>query len=105
MGGVGDTSAVILREDGLYGNYNRGNRSIGHFLENCLPILTAAPLGVFIFPFPTSVCLMVYALGRVIYQIGYTSIGFGAHVPGFLMDRLSTFTMLGLLLQAGLKMM
>ena len=100
-----ESSAVVLREDGNYGCYNRGNRSIGHFLENCLPILTTMPLGFFIYPFPSAVCLMVYAVGRMIYQVGYTSIGFGAHVPGFMMDRFSTFTMLGLILHASLKMM
>ena len=100
-----ESSAVVLHEEGDLGYYNRGNRSIYHFLENCLPILTSMPLGFFLFPFPSAVCLMVYSLGRIIYQIGYTKIGFGAHIPGFMMDRGATFTMLALMLMAGVKML
>ena len=41
----GEASAVILYEDGNIGCYNRGNRSIGHFLENALPIIVCVPVG------------------------------------------------------------
>ena len=95
-----DNSVVILYDKGNIGNYNRGNRSIGHFLENCLPILVTLPIGFRFYPFPSAICLIIYSLSRVVYQIGYTAIGFGAHAPGFLMDRLSTFTMLSLTLWA-----
>ena len=49
------------------------------------------------FPEPAFKCVAAYALGRFIYQIGYTHGGFLAHLPGFFMDRFATFTMLGLL--------
>ena len=98
-----ESSAVVLHEDGDLGYYNRGNRSIYHFLENCLPIIVSTPLNFLLFPFPASVCLMVYCLGRIIYQIGYTRIGFGAHLPGFFMDRFSTMTMLAMALLAAIK--
>merc|ERR1719266_915824 len=100
-----DSSAVILYDTGIIGNYNRGNRSIGHFLENCLPIIVTLPIGFTFFPFPTAMCFCVYALGRIIYQVGYTAIGFGAHFPGFLMDRFTTFTMVALCFIAFIKMM
>ena len=90
-------SAIILHEDGDLGAYNRANRSIYHFLENCLPIVVAMPLGFFTFPFPAFVLVCVYSLGRIAYQLGYTAKGFGGHIVGFMMDRMSTFTMLGLL--------
>ena len=97
-------SAVILDEDGEIGNYNRGNRSIGHFLENALPILVTLPIGFKVFPVPSALLFINYSIGRMVYQIGYTSIGFGAHVSGFVIDRFSTFTMLSLVLIAGVVM-
>ena len=98
-----ESSAVVLHEDGDLGLYNRGNRSIYHFLENCLPIVVTLPLGFFTFPFPTFVCVCIYSFGRIIYQIGYTLKGFGGHIPGFLSDRGSTFTMIGLMILAAIK--
>ena len=96
---------MVLHAEGNVGSYNRGNRSIGHFLENCLPILTTLPVGYLVFPHATAVCLIIYSLARVAYQIGYTTIGFGAHQPGFILDRLTTFTMMGLVLIAGFMML
>ena len=60
-------SVVVLYEEGKIGSYNRGNRSIGHFLENCLPILVTLPIGFRFYPVPSAICLIVYALGRVVY--------------------------------------
>ena len=101
----GQTKAVIMYETGNVGCYNRGNRSIGHFLENCLPILVTLPVGFLIFPFPSAMCLITYSLARVVYQIGYTSYGFGAHLPGFYIEKLSAFTMLGLIFISAVHMM
>ena len=61
------SSAIVLYSDGKVGNYNRGNRSIGHFLESCLPILTTLPIGYYIYPFVTAIILIVYSLARVGY--------------------------------------
>ena len=93
-----------MHEDGEIGNYNRGNRSIGHFLENALPILVTLPIGFKVFPVPSALLFINYSVGRIVYQIGYTSIGFGAHASGFMIDRFSTFTMLSLVLIAGVVM-
>ena len=97
------SSAVVLHEDGDLGYYNRANRGIYHFLENCLPIVMTTPLGFWTYPFPTFVCICVYSFGRLLYQIGYTKSGFGGHFPGFVCDRFSTFTMIGLLAIAAWK--
>ena len=88
---------MILYEDGDLGRYNRANRSIYNFMESSLPIIAASPLAFIMFPEPAFKCVAAYALGRFIYQIGYTHGGFLAHLPGFFMDRFATFTMLGLL--------
>ena len=90
-------SAIVLYEDGDLGYYNRSNRSIYHFLENCLQIVVAMPFGFFIFPFPAFVVVCFYSLGRILYQTGYTAKGFGGHFLGFFMDRFATYTMLGFL--------
>ena len=62
------------------------------------------PIGFIVFPFPSAMCLIAYSIGRILYQIGYTVVGFGAHAPGFAIDRFSTFIMLGFVLIAGVKM-
>ena len=63
----GNQSAVILHEDGEIGNYNRGNRSIGHFLENALPILVTLPIGFKVFPVPSALLFINYSIGRMVY--------------------------------------
>ena len=60
-------SAVVLHEEGDLGRYNRGNRSIYHFLENCLPLVVSMPISFFLYPVPTFVCVCVYCLGRIVY--------------------------------------
>ena len=95
---------MILYDKGIIGSYNRGNRTIGHFLENSLPILITLPLGFIVYPFPTAMCFVTFSIGRIVYQIGYTTIGFGAHLPGFFMAVFASFTMLGLTFFAFLEM-
>ena len=97
------SSAVVLHEDGDLGLYNRANRSLYHFIENCLPICVCMPLGFWTYPFPTFVCVIVYCLGRILYQVGYTVGGFMYQQPGFMCDRFATFTMIGLLAFAAYK--
>ena len=96
-------SAVVLHDEGDLGYYNRGNRSIYHFLENCLSFVLALPISFFTYPFPTFVCVCLYCFARIIYQIGYTRIGYGGHVPGFFLDRFTTTTIIGLLIVAYFK--
>ena len=97
-------SAVVLHDEGDLGRYNRGNRSIYHFLENCLPLVVAIPISFFLFPLPTSICVCIYCFSRIIYQIGYTKGGFGGHVIGFWLDRLTSAALIGLLIVAYTKM-
>ena len=101
----GTQSAVVLYSDGKIGSYNRGNRSIGHMLESVLPILVTLPVGYLIYPVATGVLLIIYSLGRVSHQIGYATVGFGAHQPGFILDRITTFTMMGLVIMSGIMML
>ena len=98
-----EKSAIVLHEDGDIGNYNRANRSIYHFLENSLPFVASLPLTFFMFPFPTFVLTCMFCLGRIVYQIGYTSKGYGGHVIGFMLDRISTYTLTALLLFTFIK--
>ena len=96
----GEGSVIVLNTEGDIGSYNRGNRSIHHFLENGLGFIASLPISFYLFPLPTFVLLCVYCLGRIGYQIGYSNSGFGGHFIGFFMDRLSSFTVLGLLILA-----
>ena len=98
------SSAVVLHEDGDLGYYNRSNRSIYHFLENGLQFIILLPLLFFTWPLPAFVCTVIFCLGRIFYQIGYTNSGFGGHFPGFFLERLATFTSSGLLILACIKL-
>ena len=99
----GEGSVIVLNTEGDIGSYNRGNRSIHHFLENGLGFIASLPISFYLFPLPTFVLLCVYCLGRIGYQIGYSNSGFGGHFIGFFMDRLSSYTVLGLLILAYTK--
>ena len=96
---------MILYDTGIIGKYNRGNRSIGHFLENTLPIIITLPLGFMFFPFPAAMCFITFSIGRILYQVGLTTFGFGAHLPGFFIAAIASFTMLGLTFFAFIEMM
>ena len=96
-------SAVVMHSEGDLGRYNRANRSIYHYLENSLGVIASLPLSFFLFPLPTFVLLCVFCLGRVVYQLGYTAKGYGGHGPGFLLDRISTLTVAGLMIVAYTK--
>ena len=96
-------SAVVMHSEGDLGRYNRANRSIYHYLENSLGIIASLPLSFFLFPLPTFVALAAFCLGRIVYQLGYTAKGYGGHGPGFLLDRLATMTVSGLMIVAYYK--
>ena len=98
-----ENAAIIMHSERHVGRYNRANRSMYHYLENSLGFLFSLPLSYFLFPFPTFVLLVIFCLGRVIYQLGYTAMGFGGHLPGFFLDRISTLTVTGLILVAYTK--
>mmetsp|Transcript_110659 Transcript_110659/g.219967 ORF Transcript_110659/g.219967 Transcript_110659/m.219967 type:complete len:228 (+) Transcript_110659:82-765(+) len=86
---------VVLETEGPVGSYNRANRSLTHFIENSLPVVIAILLAGRVFAKPTFFCSAVFAMGRIMHQIGYASIGYGAHAPGFLITALSTAVLEG----------
>ena len=96
-------SAVIMHEEGDIGRYNRANRSLYHFIENCLGFVVSLPICFFTYPLPTFISLCIYVVGRLIHQIGYTLKGFGGHGFGFLLSFLSTLAIQGLLIVACTK--
>merc|ERR1719310_1517042 len=75
-------NAVIYNEDGDIGSYNRANRSVGHFLENSTPILLSIILCGFVYAMPTMVLAILFCLGRMLHQIGYSIKGYGGHGIG-----------------------
>ena len=78
-------SAIILEQEGDIGLYNRGNRSLFHFMENCQPMVLGILLNSFVHPKPTFFIVLTYIIGRVVYTLGYTK-GFGGRMPGFMLD-------------------
>ena len=78
-------SAVVLDEAGDAGLYNRSNRALYHFIENSSPMILSIILASFVYAVPIFVLTMIYVVGRIIYSIGYTSKGYGGHVPGFIL--------------------
>merc|ERR1712064_251269 len=83
LGASSDAPYIVLETEGPIGSYNRANRSLTHFIENSIPTAIFVVLVGFVFPFPAMVLTAVFALGRVMHQMGYASGGYGAHGPGF----------------------
>jgi len=94
---------VVLDDEGAAGRYNRANRSLHHFVENAMPVFLAVPLAGYVFPLATFVLTLVFAIGRVLHQVRYSSIGYGAHAPGFVVVLLATVCLEGLVFLAALK--
>eukprot|EP00457_Paulinella_chromatophora_P014608 gb/GEZN01015059.1/.p1 GENE.gb/GEZN01015059.1/~~gb/GEZN01015059.1/.p1 ORF type:complete len:232 (-),score=25.56 gb/GEZN01015059.1/:187-882(-) len=94
---------VVMVEDGDCGVYNRANRSMHHFNENLGGFLATLLPATFIYPFPAFVLVCLYALGRVLHQVGYTK-GYGSHGLGFgLSNMVAGGTLEGLVWLAILK--
>ena len=100
----GEGSAIVMNADGDIGAYNRGNRSLHHFLENSLPFVASLPVSFFLFPLPTFVLVCVFCLGRIMHQAGYANGGYGSHGAGFALAAISTNIVLGLLIISYVKM-
>ena len=66
------SSAVVLQTEGDIGKYNRAHRGLYHFVENSSSVVLALPFCLFIYAFPSFVLGTVYAVGRIVYSIGYT---------------------------------
>jgi len=94
---------VIMEEDGAAGRYNRGNRSLHHFVENSLSFFLCVPLAGFAFPVPSFVCTVIFTVGRLLHQIRYSDLGYGAHAPGFIVTALASAVIEGLVLVAGVQ--
>merc|ERR1711904_683417 len=87
--GKANAPYVVLETEGPVGSYNRANRSLTHFLENSLPVVMCILLAGKIFAFPTFALTVLFAIGRVLHQVGYASIGYRAHAPGFMIATFS----------------
>ena len=92
-------------EEGAAGQYNRANRSLHHFVENAPGVLLCLPLSGFVYPAATFVFALLFALGRVLHQVGYALKGYGGHGIGFGIALLATLHFEGLVLVAGLRAM
>lgn len=94
---------TVLETEGAIGSYNRANRSLTHFTENGIPFVVLMLLGGQVFPFPTFVLTVVFAVGRMLHQMGYASSGYGGHTVGFMLSWFSSGFLEMLVLLAGMK--
>lgn len=86
---------VVMEEKGAVGEYNRANRSLFHFNENVANVLLNICFAGFVFPFPTMICIIIFAIGRVLHQHGYATGGYGKHGAGFAIGLLSSTVLEG----------
>lgn len=93
---------TVLETEGAIGSYNRANRSLTHFTENALPQVLCMLLAGQVFPFPTFVLTVVFAVGRILHQMGYSK-GYGGHAVGFALSWLATSFLEMLVLFAALR--
>jgi len=56
---------------------------MNHFIENGMPVVLALVLNSYVFSVPTFVLVCMFAVGRVVHQIGYSEKGYGGHGLGF----------------------
>eukprot|EP00747_Dinoflagellata_sp_TGD_P162207 gnl/TRDRNA2_/TRDRNA2_179550_c0_seq1.p1 gnl/TRDRNA2_/TRDRNA2_179550_c0~~gnl/TRDRNA2_/TRDRNA2_179550_c0_seq1.p1 ORF type:complete len:283 (+),score=35.62 gnl/TRDRNA2_/TRDRNA2_179550_c0_seq1:91-849(+) len=94
---------TILETEGPVGSYNRANRSLTHFTENSISTALCILLAGRVFPFPTFILTAVFALGRVVHQVGYAAKGYGGHGAGFAIAMLASSVLETICLYAGLK--
>merc|ERR1712154_340552 len=94
---------VVLETEGPVGSYNRANRSLTHFVENSLPVVLSILLAGRVFALPTLILTASFALGRILHQFGYATVGYGAHAPGYMLAMLSSVVLQGLCIVVGAK--
>lgn len=80
--------AVILEDEGLVGEYNRANRSLHHFVEWSAAVALTIPFAGSVFPMPTFIEVVMFAVGRVWHQAAYSAAGHGAEKGGFILATL-----------------
>lgn len=98
-----DAGYVLLETQGPVGSYNRANRSLTHFVENSIPMALFIVLCGPVYPFPTLCLTAIFAAGRILHQVGYSTIGYGAHGPGFAAADFAKWALQGLSLLAADK--
>merc|ERR1711964_866528 len=98
---------VVLDEGPDAGKYNRANRSLHHFTEYAPAFIAGVVFAVDCFPVPTFALVVVFSIGRLLHQIGYTNGGYGfkwpGHAPGFMLHMFAANTLNGLLLIAAVR--
>ena len=99
----GESSLVVMEEGGAAGQYNRANRSLHHFVENAIGAALCLPLAGFVYPAASFIVTILFALGRVWHQMGYTVQGYGGHGAGFGISLVATVILEGLTAVAGLR--
>eukprot|EP00947_MAST-08B_sp_MAST-8B-sp1_P004675 g4675.t1 len=97
-----DDPAIVLEDKGDVGAYNRANRSLHHFSEYVAATIVTLLLSGYVFPLPSFVATVTFALGRILHMTGYTK-GYGKHGIGFALATLSTTFLEGACLVVGLK--
>mmetsp|Transcript_3616 Transcript_3616/g.5729 ORF Transcript_3616/g.5729 Transcript_3616/m.5729 type:complete len:223 (-) Transcript_3616:180-848(-) len=102
---IGETSIqnkIVTDEAGDIGVYNRGNRSLHHMIENFGVVLAGLFLVGSVFPFPTFCLMLLFMVGRIVHQIGYTK-GYGSHATGFMLHMITVVVIEGFAMIVGLK--
>lgn len=93
---------VLYKEDGVYGRYNRANRSLQNMVEQSGGFFAAVgPVG-FLYPKPVCGILALFGAGRLLHQNGYSK-GYGKHAGGFVLTLLAMVTLEGLALLTFLR--
>ena len=95
--------ATVLMEAGAAGQYNRANRSLHHYIENLPGFFLCLPLAGYVYPAACFVLTCLFAIGRVLHQIGYSMQGYGGHGAGFGVSLVCTVTLEGLTFVAGMR--
>ena len=98
---------IVVENEGLIGEYNRANRSMHHYVENNVATGARLMCSAFVFPFPTFVTFVLFAVGRILHQVGYTDAkGYGSwtRIGGFMLSFMfGELPQVGFVLYAGLK--
>jgi uncharacterized membrane protein YecN with MAPEG domain len=93
---------VVLEDEGNIGKYNRSNRSLTNFVENCAGFIVNYVMASVVFPFPCFILVVIFAFGRVFHQTGSVN-RYGTHAPGFMLTMIGQGTVEMLVLIIGLQ--
>lgn len=93
---------IVLEEEGVIGRYNRATRSMQHMMENLISFIPCLLLSGIVAPFPVLVCVLLWSVGRFMYQNGYAG-RYGKHGAGYGISSVGQATCQGLVLVVFLK--